>query len=219
MKAFIAKVIELASAGLGEQETGFYTQYVEQIVPQALQELADRVAADPLRAHLLNKKLKLTLTEGVGNLSSAVDAATDAAVTILQTYPYLPRVFDINNDELEYMPHLYDLNRPHDETFGYYAIEAGQVHTRAKAGQVEGSNTGGPVVDMTGSSPSDPPVTPAVAGYDGTLYMIAPVLPTLDTLPASLENDAIALCVDKLQKNRLAMEAGQPGSQASKGQV
>jgi len=220
MTPFLARVIEVAGAGLGEEETGLFTQYVEQVIPLALQELTDKIVNDPVRRRLLNQTVKITLISGVGDLSSAVNATTGSAVKILQTGLIPERVFNETNEDLEYLPYLWDLNRPHSEDFGYYALDNGQIYTRGKFGQVEGSSNGGsPVVDMTGQTPNDPPATPDVTGYSGDIRMVVPVDPTVDTLHPSLTEDAVMIVVEKLQKNRLAMQSGQPGTQAGKGQV
>lgn len=195
-KAFIAQLIELASAGLSEEETGFTTMQVEQIVPIIMQTLAEQCNDDPQRAHLLNKELQLTLDDsGIGDLASSVLANT-ATVTppLLSTRPF-DNVRDGDGNYLEFIPTLYDLQQYHSPQLSYYAIDQGKIHTKPLNFQ------------------------PGAVLSNATITFIAPVEPTPETLHASLVPDALNLGVGFLRDGRQAMAAGSPGTQSGRGEV
>lgn len=194
-KAFIAQVIELASAGLGEDETGFSTMYVEQLLPVIMQMLAEQCYADPQRAHLLDAELQVTLDgNGVGDLATAVLAGTSTVTApLLSTRPF-EVVRDEQGNYLEYLPTLYDLGLYHSPQFAYYTLDQGKIHTK-------------PVNFQEG------------AVLLGGLSFVAPVEPTPETLHGSLVPDALNLGVGLLREGRQQMMAASPGTQSGHGEV
>jgi len=122
LDAFVDAGILQASTGLPAGTNPYWGQRARILVlaQNALQQLADKVARDTKRRHLLQKAFSVTLTSGVG----AIDA------TMLSASIGYGSVRDGDSNILVKIDNYNDFLRDQVAFYGYYCLNDDQIYTR-----------------------------------------------------------------------------------------
>lgn len=160
-------ILLLAAEPSGEHDWYAMETEIGSLIPNALQELAEMIARDPERQGLLQQEYSVTLTNGIGNLTAATGARTAAADILWQSVSK-GLVKDAYGGRLHYIGDRYAFEGPQLAGYNYYTLtDNGRIHVR------------------TGADPF------FLGGVSDPLTVNANFIPTVATLPAQLENDAV----------------------------
>ena len=123
-------VFQRFSRGLGEAEAGIYRKAILSQLPDALRELAYRVAQSTDRAYLEKTYSPIALVSGSADLSTNTD----------MLYDYIRRVTDASSNVYGRLRHRSDLDNPRQEFHFFYAIEGNTFYARQGDGVTVPSN-------------------------------------------------------------------------------
>jgi len=170
------RAIALLAATQGEQNWYEMEAEIGALIDNALQELAEMIARDPERHGLLMQDYSVTLTDGIGSLTAATGARTTAADILWQSVGK-GVVKDADGVRLHYVGDLFTFQGPQVTGFNYYTItDNGRIYVR------------------TGDEPY------ALGSISNPLTVTANFIPTVSTVPAQLENDAVQALVKQVMQ-------------------
>jgi hypothetical protein len=165
------RAIALLAATQGEQNWYEMEAEISALIPIALQRFAEQIADDPGRHGLTMQDYSVTLTSGIGVLTTATGARTALADILWQSVSK-GVVKDADGVRLHYVSDLFTFQGPQVGGYNYYTItDNGRLYAR------------------TGNEPY------ALGNISEPLTVTANFIPTVATVPGQLEDDAVEMLV------------------------
>jgi hypothetical protein len=188
---YVGRVYQRISQGMPQEKAGIYRKTIETQILDALQELADRTAKDPIDRALLQKVYSVPMAGGIAALSVGPTADIMPGYIQYVMHPSAP-----NGKPMQPLPWYTDLLSDKGNTlYYYYAVTANAIYGKKSDGI---------------TNPEDATLT-VQANF-------IPVLtPIVSTVPPKKESDLVAIGVELAMKKLLEDQLSQPvtgGSEA-----
>jgi hypothetical protein len=179
---YVDRVYQRISQGMPQEKAGIYRKTIETQLADALQELADRTAKDPIDRALLQKVYSVPMAGGIAALS--VGPTADIMVGYIQyvLHPNSPK-------PMQPLPWYTDLlSDKGNSLYYYYSVTANAIYGKK----------------------SDGVTNPEDASLSVQANFIPVLTPTTSTVPPKKEADLVAIGVELAMKKLLEDQLSQP---------